>query len=276
MRYVFVSDIHGRFDKLQTALQSVGFDPNNDTLVSLGDPFDRGEQNLEVLYFLVNLPHKILVWGNHDLRLQELYLGKDSVDGCDYSNGMLQTIRDFTGFQSTSNIADGLWMIREFSQCEEVKRLLEKYFRLCVYAVEWSDLVAVHGWIPVLVDDKKTTFDKWGWPMTTTYYKYWYDWRTANPKEWYEATWEHTQKMVGQELFIPDKTIIVGHWHAWRLRKFVELKEVTWQPDEIINHSTFSIPGKLIAIDGCSNAEGGVVNAFAYVTDEVPTLIKGE
>ena len=71
MKYFFVSDIHGKLDKLLDALAAAGFSVQNDTIVSVGDAFDRGKQNAGVLKFLMGCPHRILIWGNHDRRLKE-------------------------------------------------------------------------------------------------------------------------------------------------------------------------------------------------------------
>ena len=60
-RYIFVSDIHGRFDKLTEALAGVNFNKDTDTLVVLGDSFDRGDQSLEVLKYIMSCPTLILL-----------------------------------------------------------------------------------------------------------------------------------------------------------------------------------------------------------------------
>ena len=57
MRYVIVSDIHGQYDKLIEALNKVNFDKEKDTLISNGDAFDRGNQNKQVLEFVMSLPN---------------------------------------------------------------------------------------------------------------------------------------------------------------------------------------------------------------------------
>ena len=53
MRYIFISDVHGQYDKLIKSLNDVGFDSKVDTIVSLGDPFDRGPHSYEILKFLM-------------------------------------------------------------------------------------------------------------------------------------------------------------------------------------------------------------------------------
>lgn len=247
MRYVIVSDVHGRFDKLMSALDSVNFNKCTDTLVSLGDAFDRGNQNLEVLKFLMGLPHKILIWGNHDLRLRDVILRKSEVYIYDYGNGMLETIKDLCGFKTISSIVDGVWMLENFTQCEDNYRLLLKYFSQCVYAAEFEDLICTHCWVPLRITGK--------------IYSALPDWRVASRLEWEDVSWGHTENICKHNLF-PDKKLIVGHWHAWRLRVMYDGIEPRTIND--LDCSTFCYKDKLIAIDGCSNLETGVVNAYVY------------
>lgn len=252
MRYIFVSDIHGCYDKLMTALTEVNFDAEKDTIVSLGDCFDRGNQSYEVLKFLMTCPNRILLYGNHDLRLKKLLLN-ESVDWCDYSNGVLETMRSFCKLPKLSSIELGITLLKSDSDLHMRHKLLWKYFGECHYAVEWSDLVGTHGWIPYNED----------------FYTYRKDWRNANADEWYRATWAKTSECFLNELFVPDKTLIVGHWHAFRLRRLTA-KIINSE----IDFSTFKYEDKLIAIDGCTNADEGVVNTFVYETNEIPTYIK--
>lgn len=64
-RLVIVGDIHGCFTKLLDALNSIGYNPAKDQLISVGDLIDRGPENLEVLdwFKTTGIP---AVRGNHD------------------------------------------------------------------------------------------------------------------------------------------------------------------------------------------------------------------
>lgn len=68
MKYFCVSDIQGYFDQLIDALNKAGFDRENPehTLVSCGHHFDRGPQPEEVMDYLMSLPRKVLLRGNHE------------------------------------------------------------------------------------------------------------------------------------------------------------------------------------------------------------------
>ena len=67
MKYFVVADVHGFYDEMKAALDEAGFDPENEnhTLISCGDVIDRGKRPNEVVKYLVNLPRKILIRGNH-------------------------------------------------------------------------------------------------------------------------------------------------------------------------------------------------------------------
>lgn len=60
-----VGDIHGCFTKLQTALNSIGFDESKDRLFTVGDLVDRGPESDEVLDWLAK-PWFFSTMGNHE------------------------------------------------------------------------------------------------------------------------------------------------------------------------------------------------------------------
>lgn len=64
-RDLLVGDIHGHFTRLQTALDSVGFEPARDRLFSVGDLVDRGPECDAALEWLTK-PWFHAVRGNHE------------------------------------------------------------------------------------------------------------------------------------------------------------------------------------------------------------------
>ena len=64
-RILIVGDIHGCLTKFLKALNSLGYNKNNDLLISVGDLVDRGPENLETLKWFKNnnIP---ISRGNHD------------------------------------------------------------------------------------------------------------------------------------------------------------------------------------------------------------------
>ena len=79
-RNLIAGDIHCHCSLLREALDKAGFEPERDTLYSVGDISDRGPEPLELLRFLMSLPDYRPVLGNHDLHLRD-YLVSDILDG---------------------------------------------------------------------------------------------------------------------------------------------------------------------------------------------------
>src|SRR5690554_2802150 len=99
-KYFVFSDIHGNLKPLIKALDEKGFELENKNhiLLSLGDHFDRGVENLAVLGFLKLFDKKnrlIMIKGNHDDFLRNFLTGKDNgVFNIKY-NGMGNTLIEF-------------------------------------------------------------------------------------------------------------------------------------------------------------------------------------
>lgn len=68
-RNLVIGDIHGMNDRLLSVLSNADFDPKKDTLYSVGDLCDRGPEPIKVLDYLMDLPHFLPVFGNHDMWL---------------------------------------------------------------------------------------------------------------------------------------------------------------------------------------------------------------
>ena len=264
-RYIFVSDVHGRFDKLTKALAGVNFNKDTDTLVVLGDSFDRGDQSLEVLKYIMSCPNRILIWGNHDFRLRELVLGK-AVDTCDYSNGVLETMQSFCpDHKKVQSIDMLIHIMQSNSAYEDTYRLLWRYFSECVWAAEWADLIATHGWLP---HERIAVYERGSEPEMKAFLNP--NWRSASRDAWYDASWAHTEMCCHYECY-PDKPLIVGHWHAWRLHLLFNNMPYHTAPFT----TCIGAGGKLIAIDGCSNAAEGVVNTWIKTDNREPVLYDG-
>lgn len=256
MRYIFVSDIHGNLDKLQIALKEAHFKPHKDTLVSLGDPFDRGTQNLEVLKFLMSLPNRILVAGNHDLRLKYILLGADGFNRYDHMNGLDETLYDLCNHDKIYGSGALIYALKNSAKYRDNYRLLRRYFDECVYGLEWKDLIAVHGWIPTIEVQEGNKVYRVFDPQ----------WRTAGDYEWYDATWADTKEYIKRNLF-PEKRMVIGHWHAYDLSVMYQGNTVTAY--ETTTNDAFETK-EFIAIDGCTAAPDGKVNTYIYESKEKP------
>ena len=258
MRYVFISDVHGCYDKMIEALTRENFDMEKDTLVSIGDPFDRGSQSKEVLEFIMSCPHRIIILGNHDWRLRQLIRKPSLFNQYDISNGVPATYKSLLGYSQKEAVM--AWeALSDLSGYE----LLWQYFDEAVLYAEFEDFIAVHGWIPF----KEET--------GTCYKPYEGDWRKASRTDWWDAVWAHTELCMLNEIY-PEKRLLVGHWHAWRLaQKFGgEQREELGTVYGWINCDSWWNE-RIIAIDGCVNyPHGGKVNVMTYFTDKEPITLR--
>lgn len=263
MRYFFISDIHGECDMMIKALEDAGFDMEKDTLVNVGDAFDRGPQSKEVLHYFLKCPHRILIAGNHDLRLEKLIHRKDFFAQYDFHNGVPATIKSFCGWQTEfdGEINRGLM---EMSEDPELKQ----YWNELCYAIEFTDLIATHAWLPTVEIEYKPNY----YILELNP-----DWRIIKNKDvWYNATWVNTEMICNRKLF-PDKKMLVGHYHAWRIAEHYMEQRYTDRNTKYpqIDCSTFEYKDKAIFIDGMTNyKKGGKVNVYIYESAEKPIIYR--
>lgn len=268
MKYFCVSDIHGYFDQLIDALNKAGFDRENPehTLVSCGDHFDRGPQPEEVMDYLMSLPRKVLLRGNHEDLLVNC-CKRGFAFNSDRLNGTVATIDDLaTEF------------IKRFPNNDYNPTNTKYQFALQIaepFLTELRDYyetechVFVHAWIPVLESSdvpirRKQDIHVFGHP----------DWRNASKEDWDRARWLNPFMMAKRRLYA-DKTIVCGHWHC----------SLGWANSEgrseFGNDACFDIyDGEhFIAIDACT-AYTGTVNVLVIedspiedITDNIVTKV---
>lgn len=264
MRYVFISDVHGQYDLMINALKEVSFDAASDTLVTLGDMFDRGSQSKEVLEYIMSVPNRISILGNHEDRLKEVLLGR-SPNFYDNKNGMRETFQSFCGLPKRPSL---YWVIQVFRTDSKFRKLRQKlwdYLDSCVKAIEFTDLIATHAWLPFHIEYGSCEEDN-------RYYLN-KEWRTAN--NWHDAMWSNSQKLLLNGCF-PDKNMIVGHWHAWRIAELLGFnvtqkvgKKLFIDCDRITCNCGKNPPIEITFIDGCANyPNGGKVNAYVYENND--------
>ena len=242
MKIFVISDVHGFYDEMKQALDSAGFDPENGDhlLVSLGDIVDRGPKPVETLEYLMGLPRKVLVKGNHEDLAEEM-MRTGIYHGHDISNGTWDTFRIFAAHQKGLNISRELAIFDWDTINNYVKHysLWRKYLRECVNYFETDNYVFVHGWIP---------YDK-------DIYDVLPNWREATDKEWGEARWAKSPYLAYYELFDPHgKTIVCGHWHASGFRQIIDRQG--WSNDEEKIDDTPYYGDHFIACDACTARSG--------------------
>ena len=79
-RILAVGDIHGNFQRLMTLFPKIGFDPEQDLLIFLGDYIDRGDENLHVMEWImkqVRQKNVIALRGNHEQMLLDYFQQDD-------------------------------------------------------------------------------------------------------------------------------------------------------------------------------------------------------
>lgn len=194
-----VSDTHSFYSELKFALDKAGFDENNENhwLIVCGDAFDRGEESLEMLHFLMSLERKILVRGNHDNLLEDCCKRRYAF-GHDFSNGTAKTIYDIGGGGDFDKCCDVT-----FAKTQAYRDSLVNFF-------ETKNYIFVHGWIPCEIQNMRLK----PWHQEFKEYAFNPDWRNANARAWESATWCNGVKQARLGIVEPGKTIVCGHWHC--------------------------------------------------------------
>ncbi len=236
-----ISDVHGFYDEMIKALDDAGFDINNEEhlIISCGDHLDRGRQPRQVMNYLMGLPRKVLVKGNHENLLMDC-LAREYPQGYDWSNGTAQTIIDLAPNANTFDEA-----------CIQVWPKVSKFVDSMVNYFETKNYIFVHSFVPLKSEDnlppqyirsrKLSKMDNW---------------REAHEVEWEDARWGNPYELAAQG-FLPDKTLVFGHWHTgWPRHEYEGKPE--WGVDA--NFSPYYGEG-YIGIDACT-AHSGKVNCL--------------
>lgn len=223
-KFFVVSDVHGFYDELRDALDDAGFDPTNEKhyLISCGDNFDRGPQNLEVMKFFIRTPRTILIRGNHEDLFD--WAIRDGFTMRDVQNGTYQTIQEL-----------GKCKVEPWASQDEiieyVFRTTRGFFNRMVDFFETEHYVFTHGWIPSALKSPDR------------------EWRKARLQQWEKARWYNgMEKAMLGDLDPLGKTIVCGHWHtSWGHHR----QDGTPEWGESANFDIYRAKG-IIAIDACT------------------------
>lgn len=186
--YFVFGDVHGEYDMMMDALDRAGFDILNPfhNILSLGDNFDRGKQNLRVYEFLMwMLKEKRvkLIQGNHDDFFADVYLdNEESVQFNLRYNGFERTLGEFTGIDH--------WKVRKASlarmRTDLNRHKMKDYLGAMVHQVQLGRYSFTHaGYAHV-----NGTWELSNWARTDHFVKYY---RTFG------------------------RTEVFGHWGAFKL-----------------------------------------------------------
>lgn len=115
---------------LRDALNAAGFNPDADTLYSVGDIADRGSESVKVIRYLMSLEdHYKGVLGNHDLWLLDYLKDGKSEPLWVHHNGGIATLDSFR----SNNVA-----------AEEKKKMYE-WLRSCPFIRKVDGFMIMHG-----------------------------------------------------------------------------------------------------------------------------------
>ena len=209
-----ISDIHGHCTLLKEALKNAGFERDNPRhlLVCCGDYFDRGNENLNVLKFLDVIDNKVLLRGNHEDMLLDIF-NTGRFKEHNYLNGTIETIVEFFGkfaLDTISNEVDFSGRTRMLDRATDFIMESKNYF-------ETEHYVFTHGWLPTLMHESSVIINP--------------EWRNASAEAWKKARWTKWNEMYETCDRLEGKTIVCGHVPSFYATKYNE--KVTQQNPDI-------------------------------------------
>lgn len=244
MRYYVVSDIHGFYTPMISALTDAGYfsDTAPHKLVILGDLMDRGQEAIPLQQFVCQQMADnavILIRGNHEDLFESLVTEDHGLPyDIHISNGTYDTALQLTGCDSV------MARIRNYDFAaaakgtpfyQEIMPAMQDYHETAHY-------VFVHGWIPCIAERNQYCAIQ--------------DWRNATPDAWRNARWYNG--MDAAQTTDERKTIVCGHWHASYGHSTYEGKGSQFGADA--DFSPYYGPN-VIAVDACT-AHTGMVNCI--------------
>lgn len=244
MRYYVVSDVHGFYTELKTALQEQGFfeDSQPHKLIICGDLFDRGREAAQMQNFVLDLMERdevILIRGNHEDLLMDFLHSlpwTNHIQSHHYSNGTVDTV-----CQLMNTTKELLFICRDSIGKEMLNGpLVQKIIPAMVDYFETDHYIFVHGWIPCEVLPRFRRANE---------YFFSENWRNASPEEWNNARWTNGMEAAHYGVTDLEKTIVCGHWHSSFGHANYEENGSEFGDDA--DFSPYYAPG-IIAMDGCT------------------------
>ncbi len=195
MKKLFIiSDIHGFYTEMKTALDEAGFRENDDghLLICCGDYFDRGKENRQVLEYLEKVTNKILIRGNHEDVLSYI-LESGLFHPKIYISHASETLKEFFGEDCLDERKETV----SFSANPDVRERLLRHILCCVNYFETENYIFTHGWLPFEENGGKLFILK--------------DTASASDEQWHIARktkWTDAYKDSDR----PSKTVVCGHY----------------------------------------------------------------
>ncbi len=208
MKKLFViSDIHGFYTEMKSALDEAGFRENDEEhlLICCGDYFDRGKENLRVLEYLEKVNNKVLIRGNHeDVILPMLESGRFHPKI--FISKASETFKEMFGEGCLDEEKETV----DFSSDLPLKERLISHINSCRDYFETENYIFTHGWLPfeekngrlfILKDLSRATYEKW---------------HLARKTKWTEAYFTSDR---------PSKTLVCGHYPTFYANKVDSLRK---------------------------------------------------
>ena len=212
-RNLIVGDIHGRYEKLLSVLGKASFDPDFDTLYSVGDFCDRGKDAVKTLRFLMSLKNLKAVVGNHDIILQDwLYSEKRDENWLRYLGGN-KTVND---------------IIYRHRLCRMERLKIAGFLRSLPLVIVEDRYIVVHGGIPCRRGmDDLVRYQEWKRPAYSGLNN---DESPAWDRDYMLSAYSELHPEFRDEIFMEakpfetDKTIFVGHTPTVEGKPFISEK----------------------------------------------------
>jgi serine/threonine protein phosphatase 1 len=242
-KYFVFSDPHGCFSSLLNSLTKAGFEKDNPEhhLIGVGDYFDRGTENKEMLEFLYEMyENKRLefIMGNHDEMLYDFIRGVD--DGVFNStyNGLDKTISDLSGFS-----------------IEKIMNLL-KYPDLLIEKIKEH-----YPYIVKFLKNSKKEINLGNYKFIHAGYVHENKYTTWETAVWQVDSWAKTPDWIRNfevnNLYDPNTIYVFGHWHCEKLYDEFFGEEYNEYEMRKKRHNTFFYKN-FIGLDACTNLTGFV------------------
>lgn len=191
-----IGDIHGMLDNLKELLDNIS-PTDKDTLVFLGDYYDRGPDSFELINFLIELNKKldcIFLQGNHEDMFREYLAGNN--EQMYLYNGGDKTIESYK--QNGFNLSDSL-ELKDRAIPKEHGKFLDNLFML----YETADYIFVHAGIKLIYEDDT--------------YKY----ADSSKQNEDYLLWDREFHRFGRCVYKGPKTVIFGHT-PWSTVRFTD------------------------------------------------------
>lgn len=219
MKWFIFSDPHGHLTELKASLQAAGYDDLNSEhmLLGLGDYFDRGNENVDMFYYLLSKMQSgkaVLLRGNHDDFLLDYLTGDDDGIFNMIRNGMLITVNQFADLNVAAENLHYMYDIMP-------KNIKENHPQLKMFLKMMKDEFVLGDYI-------------------FTHAGYRYD-PIAN--KWQPYNFADTPIFIQTFKNInTDKTYVFGHWSGYELKKL-------FMPDTAIAYGDVFQYSHFIGID---------------------------